>query len=136
MSELASESLSTGAALSSSRPAVALAALLGGMGVLHFVAPKPFDSIVPKALPGKPRTWTYLSGVAELGCAIAVAAPKTRRLGALASAGLFLAVFPANIKMAADYRHKPLPQRLAVYARLPLQLPLVSWALRVRRSAM
>ncbi|AHH94398.1 putative membrane protein [Kutzneria albida DSM 43870] len=128
--------MSTGTALSSNRPAVALAALLGGMGVLHFVAPKPFDSIVPKALPGKPRTWTYLSGVAELGCAVAVAAPKTRRLGALASAGLFLAVFPANIKMAADYRDKPLAQRLAVYARLPLQLPLVAWALRVRRSAM
>jgi uncharacterized membrane protein len=40
------------------RDAAGLAALLGGMGVLHFVAPKPFDAIVPRSLPGSPRTWT------------------------------------------------------------------------------
>ena len=41
--------------------------MLLGMGVLHFVAPKPFDSIIPEELPGSARFYTYASGVAELG---------------------------------------------------------------------
>ncbi|MFB9907415.1 DoxX family protein [Allokutzneria oryzae] len=105
------------------------------MGVLHFVKPEPFDAIVPRQLPGAARTWTHLSGVAELGCAAAVAVPRTRRLGGLLTAGLFVGVFPANVKMALDYRRKPAKQRLVALARLPLQVPLVLWALRVRDKA-
>ncbi|GAA4037460.1 membrane protein [Allokutzneria multivorans] len=115
--------------------AVVLAAFLGGMGVLHFVKPEPFDAIVPSRLPGSARLWTHLSGVAELGCAAAVAVPRTRGLGGLLTAGLFAAVFPANVKMAYDYRNKPAKQRLIAYARLPFQVPLVLWALRVRKRA-
>jgi uncharacterized membrane protein len=120
-----------------SRPAVALAALLGGTGVLHFAAPKPFDALIPRQLPGSPRTWTLGSGAAELAVAAAVATPRTRRIGGLAAALLFVAVFPGNVKMAVDYHRagKPLPLRLAALARLPLQAPLVTWALHVRRSA-
>lgn len=117
------------------KAAVVLAGFLSGMGVLHFVRPEPFDELVPKTLPGGPRTWTYLSGVAELAVGAAVAVPKTRKLGALAAAALFIAVFPANVKMAWDWRDKPLKQRLIAFGRLPLQIPLVLWALRVRRNA-
>jgi uncharacterized membrane protein len=110
-----------------------LAAFLAGAGVTHFLRPRPYDAIVPSRLPGKPRTWTYVSGLAELGCAVAVATPRTRRVGALATAGLFVGVFPANVKMAYDWRHRPLPHRAAAYGRLPLQAPLVVWALAVAR---
>ena len=113
---------------------LALAALLTTTGVAHFIVPKQFDAIVPRALPGRPRTWTYLSGAAELATAAAVASPNTRRLGGLAAAGLFLAVFPANIKMAYDWRTRPPPQRAAALGRLPLQVPLVWWGLRVARG--
>lgn len=61
------------------RDAAGLAALLATTGVLHLAVPKPFDRIVPRSLPGSPRTWTYLSGVAELAVAAAVAHPRTRR---------------------------------------------------------
>jgi uncharacterized membrane protein len=115
------------------RDAAALAAFLGTTGVLHFVAPKPFDSIVPRALPGSPRTWTHLSGVAELAVAAAVAHPRTRRAGGLAAAALFAAVFPANVKMAIDWRHASPARRAVAYGRLPLQAPLIAWALRVAR---
>jgi uncharacterized membrane protein len=111
-----------------------LVTLLAGAGATHFLVPKPYDALVPRRLPGKPRTWTYLSGVAELACAAAVAHPRTRKAGALASAGLFAAVFPANVKMARDWRDKPLPMRAVAYGRLPLQAPLVLWALKVARS--
>ncbi|MEU6132393.1 hypothetical protein ABZ805_24725 [Saccharopolyspora sp. NPDC047091] len=117
------------------RSAQLLSGVLATAGVLHFAKPAPFDSIVPKQLPGSARTWTHLSGVAELGCAAAVAHPRTRRWGALLTAGLFIAVFPANVQMAWDFRRKPLPQRAIAYGRLPLQLPLIAWALRVRSGA-
>ena len=61
------------------RLSVALAALLTTMGVLHLVAPAPFDAIVPRSLPGGPRFWTLASGLAELGVAAAVAVPRTRQ---------------------------------------------------------
>lgn len=117
------------------RSHTALAGFLATTGVLHFAQPRPFDSIVPRALPGGPRTWTYLSGVAELAVAAAVAHPRTRRVGGLAAAGLFAGVFPANVKMAVDWRHAPPMRRAIAYGRLPLQVPLVLWGLRVASSA-
>ena len=118
-----------------SRDALALAGLLTLTGVLHFARPRPFDRIMPRSLPGSPRTWTYVSGAAELAVAAAVGHPRTRRLGGLAAAGLFAAVFPANVQMAIDWRHAaPLPRALA-YGRLPLQVPLVWWGLSIARRA-
>ncbi|MDH6114840.1 putative membrane protein [Kitasatospora sp. MAP12-15] len=108
-----------------------LAALLGAAGAAHFRKPRQFDAIVPEWLPGGARVWTQASGVAELALAATVAVPATRRVGGLASAGFFAAVFPANVKMALDWRDRgPLAKRLA-FARLPLQVPLVLWALAV-----
>ncbi|MFI6518727.1 hypothetical protein ACIBF1_24440 [Spirillospora sp. NPDC050679] len=119
----------------STRPARRLATMLGAMGTLHFLVPRPFDAIVPEQIPGSARTWTYVSGAAELTLAAAVALPRTRRKGALAAAALFVAVFPANVKMAYDWRRRPLPLRAAAYGRLPFQAPLIAWALKVARSA-
>lgn len=117
------------------RSARLLAGLLATAGATHFLRPKPYDMIVPGSLPGSARTWTQISGAAALALAAAVALPATRRTGALLTAGLFLAVFPANVKMAYDRRHKPAPLRAAAYGRLPVQVPLVLWALKVGRSA-
>ena len=108
-----------------------LAAFLGGAGVLHFLAPQFYDRLIPPFL-GPPRPWIYASGVAELAVAAAVAVPRTRRTGATAAAALLVAVFPANVYMALD--PGDVPRWLAV-ARLPLQVPLVLWALQVRGAA-
>jgi uncharacterized membrane protein len=113
-----------------SRSAGRLAVFLAGAGLMHFLVPAPYDAIVPRYLPGRPRTWTLASGAAELGVAAAVASPRTRRAGALAAAGLFAAVFPANVQMARDWRGKPTALRAAAWLRLPLQVPLIVWALR------
>jgi uncharacterized membrane protein len=118
----------------SSRWAYTLAALLGVAGTTHFALPRFYDAIVPHPLPGSPRAWTLVSGAVELACAAAVAIPRTRRLGATAAAVLFVVVFPANVQMAIDWRGRPLPDRLIAYGRLPLQIPLVLWALKVRAS--
>ncbi|WP_020662400.1 DoxX family protein [Amycolatopsis benzoatilytica] len=121
----------------SQRPAYFLAALLAGAGALHFARPKPFDALVPEELPGDRRAWTYASGVAELGVAAGIALPRTRRLGGLAAALLFVGVFPGNVKMALDYqrRGRPARERTVAWLRLPMQWPLVNWALTVRERA-
>lgn len=118
----------------SQRSPLLLAGLLAGVGVTHFTAPRSFDATIPKFLPGKPRTWTYASGVAEFALAAGLVAPRTRKAAALASAAFFVGVFPANVKMAVDWRHRPTPQKAAVIARLPLQVPLVLWARNVARN--
>ena len=100
--------------------------------MLHLLRPAPFDAIVPRALPGTARFWTLASGVAELAVAAAVAVPRTRRSGATAAAGLFVAVFPANVQMALDWSDRSTAARTVAWCRLPLQVPLVLWTLRVR----
>ncbi|ARP73643.1 hypothetical protein LK07_32075 [Streptomyces pluripotens] len=118
----------------SERSPLLLAGLLAAAGAAHFTAPRQFDAIVPRALPGSPRTWTYASGIAELALAAGIAAPRTRATAAKAAAAFFVGVFPANVRMAVDWRHRPAPLRTAALARLPLQVPLVLWARGVARN--
>ncbi|MFC3686997.1 MauE/DoxX family redox-associated membrane protein [Aquipuribacter hungaricus] len=113
----------------------ALAGVLLVSGVGHLVRPAPFDSIVPGWLPPSRRFWTVASGVAELVVALLLARPETRRAGGLAAAGLFVAVFPANVWMVWLWRHRRWPWVATAVARLPLQAPLVAWGLRVARAA-
>jgi uncharacterized membrane protein len=117
----------------SPRSPKALAIFLTTAGVSHFLVPKQYDAIVPKSLPGKPRGYTYVSGLAELTVAAAVAHPRTRRLGGRLAALLFIAVFPANVQMAVDWKNRPLPFRVIALARLPLQIPLVVWGIRASK---
>ncbi len=110
-----------------------LVPLFGGAGVLHFVKPEPFDGIVPDALPGKARTYTYVSGVAELTAAALLANPKTRAAGGTFAAALLAAVWPANFNMAWQWRDKSWPMKALAIGRLPLQVPLIQAALRLGR---
>ena len=109
----------------------ALSAFLGGAGVLHFATPGFYEALIPPFLPA-PRAWIYASGVAELACAALVALPRTRRTGGFASAALLVAVLPGNVWMAVEPGDVP---RWVALARLPLQVPLVLWALRVAKRA-
>jgi uncharacterized membrane protein len=121
--------------LANPAPAFRMGAMLLGMGTLHFVAPKPFDGIVPAELPGSARFYTYASGVAELTTGALLLSPRTRKLGALSAVALFLAVFPANINMVRLWRDKPLFMRLGAMARLPLQIPMITSALKIYRNS-
>ncbi|GAA4778906.1 membrane protein [Citricoccus nitrophenolicus] len=108
-----------------------MAAALAGMGVLHFAAPRPFDGLIPRALPGPARAWTYGSGVAELAVAGLLAVPATRRVGGRAAQVLFLAVWPGNFHQAYRARNASLRTRAITLARLPLQVPLIAAAGRI-----
>jgi uncharacterized membrane protein len=112
-----------------------MGAWLMSMGTLHFVAPKPFDDIVPTELPGSQRFYTYASGVAELTTGALLLSRRTRKLGALSAVALFLAVFPANVNMVRLWKDKPLVMRLGAIARLPLQIPMITSALKIYRNS-
>lgn len=109
----------------------ALAALLGTTGTWHFASPDGFESIVPRWL-GPPGPWVVVSGLAELGCAVALAYRPTRQRAGWATAALFVIVFPANIKMALDSLDGHGSVAIA-WLRLPLQIPLVLWAVYIAR---
>jgi uncharacterized membrane protein len=115
--------------------ATRMGAMLVGMGLLHFAAPKPFDSIVPAELPGNARFYTHASGVAEAVAGGLLLAPRTRKLGALAAVALFVSVFPANVNMIRLWKDKPLPLRIGAIARLPLQIPMITGALKIYRNS-
>lgn len=111
-----------------------MAGVLAGMGTLHFVAPRPFDGLIPPFLPGTARAWTIGSGVAELAVAGLLAVPRTRVAGARAAELLYLAVWPGNVWMAWRWRHRPPLLRAVGLARLPLQVPMIRRARAVARA--
>jgi uncharacterized membrane protein len=114
-----------------------LAAAVGGFvtvaGVMHFVNPQFFDNIVPPWLPPNERFWTYASGVAELVVGPLVLLPRTRRIGAMAAIALFLAVYPANLYMAWDWRNRSAGEQFVAYARLPFQFLFIWMAWKIAR---
>ena len=111
----------------------ALGGLFLASGVLHFVAPKPFQAIMPRSLPS-PRAWVYGSGAVELACGVGLIA--RRSWAGTASAALLLAVWPANVRMALDSGSGrlsgPADSRVVAWGRVPLQVPLIWAALQAR----
>ena len=109
--------------------------MLIGTGLTHFIFPKPFDTIVPPFLPGDPRFWTYLSGLAELVIAALLFVSLDKKFvgkpirlwGVYAAFALFVAVFPANIYMAMEWSTREFPAPLFAFSRLPIQLGLFYW---------
>lgn len=115
--------------------AVALGVFVGFAGVSHFVNPDFFDAIVPPWLPPSERFWTIVSGIAEVAIAPLLIVPRWRRVGALAAVALFVAVYPANLYMAWDWRDRPASEQLISYGRLPFQFLFIWLAWRVAQQA-
>ena len=100
-------------------------------GITHFANPVFFDDIVPPWLPPSERFWTYISGLAEIAIGVAVLMPKYRKIGALASVALFIAVYPANIFMVWDWRDRSAAEQVVSWVRLPFQFVFIWIALLV-----
>jgi uncharacterized membrane protein len=117
--------------------ALGLVALMGGAGITHFTNPGFYEPIVPRRL-GSPRAWVLGSGAVELAAAALVARRRTRRLGGFLAAATLVGVFPANVKAALDggmaHLDPPMSSPAVAWLRLPVQAPMVLWALRVARS--
>jgi uncharacterized membrane protein len=110
-----------------------LAVLFATSGALHLLTPRRFEQIVPRRLPGK-RALVYVSGAAELACAVGLVSPSRRRAAGLASGLLLVAMFPANVQMARDvFARRGRFAKLLAAGRLPLQAPLAAIAWRAWR---
>ena len=103
-------------------------------GITHFANPVFFDDIVPPWLPPSERFWTYISGLAEIAIGAAVLMPKYRKIGALASVALFIAVYPANMFMVWDWRDRSTAEQVVSWVRLPFQFVFIWAALIVAKQ--
>ena len=113
-----------------SRSRTVLGAFFVGAGLLHFLKPRPYEAIMPEALPAH-RELVYLSGIAEMAGGAGVLADRTRPWAGWWLIATMLAVFPANVNMAVDAeRFESIPEPL-LWARLPLQAGIVYWIWRV-----
>jgi len=105
-------------------------------GFLHFAHPAPYLRIVPPMLP-KPKLLLEVSGGAEILGGIGLLFRKFRRIAAYGLVVLLVAVFPANVYMAVA--HIPFPGLLGKswvqWLRLPLQIPLILWALGYAKAS-
>lgn len=114
----------------------ALAAILCGVGSLHFLATDLMVKSVPGWLPAK-REVIYGSGVLEIICGLGLALRKGWA-GPLSAATL-LVIWTANIQMALDAGSGRLDgiwdNRALMWARVPLQIPMiwVAWRATPRR---
>lgn len=107
-------------------------------GIMHFVIPRQYQAIVPDYLPAK-RELVVASGVAEIAGGLGVMHPRIRRAASWWSVATLIAVFPANLHMALHPdRYKVPGGRTALYARLPVQLLFIAWAMaagKLQRAA-
>ncbi len=123
-----------GIAWSSLRPgAQAVAGAFAVSGTVHLVRPRVFRPLIPPALPA-PDAWTVGTGVAELVCAVGLA--RGARWAPAATTATLLVVWPGNAWHAvATQRSSAHPAlKAAVWARLPLQVPMLRAAAHPWRS--
>jgi uncharacterized membrane protein len=101
-------------------------------GAIHLVHPTTFTPIVPRFLPLRTEL-VYASGVAELICAAGLW--RRERWAGIAAAALLVIIWPANFQDAitAQQGHD-LTSKLLYWIRLPLQIPLICFALQSGRG--
>jgi uncharacterized membrane protein len=112
-----------------------LAVLFVAAGALHLLFPEPYTKIIPPFLP-MPGLLVFISGIAEIAGGAGLLVPKLQRPAAYGLVLLLLAVFPANIYMAVAHVQFPgfLGTSWAQWLRLPLQIPIIWWALQFAKK--
>ena len=108
---------------------VAMATAMAFTGVSHLVNPKPFVQHLPAFVPAREQV-ILGTGLLEMLFGAGLAAPSRRRREvALALAAYLIAVFPANVYVAATgKRIEGLPGASHPWLRLPFQGVYVAWA--------
>lgn len=110
--------------------------LLLGAGILHFVHEPGFRRIVPKFLPWH-KGIVLVSGIFEVIFAILLWIKKGQHVTGKLLALFMIAVFPANIYMAINkisFQPGKAANKLVLWLRLPLQIPLIYGALKLGKS--
>ncbi|MGF1662003.1 MAG: hypothetical protein ACFCVG_05980 [Kineosporiaceae bacterium] len=99
-------------------------------GISHFLQPEPFRQHLPDAVPARDVV-VAVSGAVEIGLGLGlVVLRRYRRRAGWALAAFLVAVFPANVYVAAagiDVEGQP--GGIYPWVRLPLQALFIAWAL-------
>ena len=111
-----------------------LAVFFTTTGTLHFLRPRMYEQIMPDYLPAH-HELVLASGAAEIGGALAVIAPRTRRSAGIWLAATLVAVFPANLHMALHAERYPGLSPELLWGRLALQPLAIWWALSATKPA-
>ena len=121
--------------VATSRTRIVLGLGFVGAGVLHFVAPEAYEGIMPSYLPLH-RELVLASGAAEALGGLGLLHERTRRAAGVWLVLLLLAVWPANLQMLLDARaaNGPAWYLVLLYARMPLQIPLMLLVWRASRA--
>ena len=119
-----------------------ICALIHDAGGQVYVDGANLNALVGLAQPGKfgadvshlnlHKTFCIPHGEICIGLGLLMSA--TRRRAAFAAFGIFVAVYPANLYMAWDWRDHALSDQLVAYGRLPLQFGMFWWALSIARA--
>jgi uncharacterized membrane protein len=104
-------------------------------GTLHFVATPVYVKIMPPYLP-HPVLLVQISGIAEILGGLGLLYPPTRQAAAWGLVALLVCVMPANVQMALEHAKWPGIPAWALWARLPVQVPLIVWAWLYTRRQM
>lgn len=102
-------------------------------GVLHFVFPAKYASVMPPWLPAH-AALVAISGACEFagGAGVLMPWPALRRLAGWGLIALSIAVLPANVQMLLDALQAGRPgwQIALLLVRLPLQGAIIWWIWR------
>ncbi|MDJ0354941.1 hypothetical protein [Paenarthrobacter sp. PH39-S1] len=126
-------------------PVLGLAAVLGASTVAHLRNPGFFYAVVPPALCTDAGSrcgvmsrdeWVALSAIPEAAAAVGLLIPATRKVAATATAVMFGAFTAGHITaLQRAFGLGGTPRGRLIHAvRLPLQVPLILWAWRLRRA--
>jgi uncharacterized membrane protein len=83
------------------RMRLAMSLALLAIGVDHLLTPDRYQSMIPRFVP-YPFETVIFTGLCEIAGAFGLLTPRLRRAAAIALAIYFVAVFPANIKVAVE----------------------------------
>ncbi len=106
---------------------ISLALIFIVAGTLHFILTPVYLRIMPAYLPS-PHLLIQISGICEILGGAGLLLPATQRFAAWGLIALLVVVMPANIQMALDHAKWSSIPEWVLWARLPMQLPLIWWA--------
>jgi uncharacterized membrane protein len=98
-------------------------------GAMHFIVPRQYEAIVPPRIARWKKEVVVASGLAEIGGGLAILPDRTRRGARWWLLATLVAVYPANIHMAVNFKDFPKIPAAALWARLPVQgiFGLLTW---------
>ncbi len=106
-----------------------VAGLFTVSGVVHLVRPAVFEPLMPEAL-GDPTPWIVGSGLAELASAAGLITRS--RWAPTVAAVTLVVIWVGNVQHAVGIQRSArtsTAQKAIGWVRLPLQVPLIRWAL-------